>query len=76
MILEDCILGGNFVRNAGKFIYQIRKSKHFNNCAGSLLMIFCSLLRFYQTNISKVDQAIIEQITVIIRSLLNPKEFI
>ena len=38
-------------------------------------MILCSLLRTYQNNLSFVDQAVIDQITVIIRKIVNPDIF-
>jgi hypothetical protein len=39
-------------------------------------MILCSLLRNYQNNLCFVDQAVIDQITVIIRKIVNPDVFI
>ncbi len=39
-------------------------------------MILCSLLRNYQNNLSFVDQAVIDQVTVIVRKIVNPNVFI
>ena len=39
-------------------------------------MILCALLRNYQQNLSFVDQAVIDQITVIIRKVVNPNVFV
>ena len=39
-------------------------------------MILCSLLRNYQNNLSFVDQAVVDQITVIVRKIVNPAAFI
>lgn len=39
-------------------------------------MILCSLLRNYQKNVNFVDQAVVDQITVIIRKIVNPDSFI
>jgi hypothetical protein len=38
-------------------------------------MLLCSLLRNYQNNLCFVDQAVIDQITVIIRKIVNPDRF-
>lgn len=39
-------------------------------------MILCSLLRHYQSIISAVDQAVIDQITMVIRQIVNPDQFL
>lgn len=39
-------------------------------------MLLCSLLRNYQNNLCYVDQAVIDQITVIVRKIVNPDIFI
>lgn len=39
-------------------------------------MILCSLLRNYEQNISTVDQATIDQISTLIRKIINPEDFI
>ena len=59
-----------------KLLYKIRKGDNFNAHACSILMILCALLRNYQQNLSFVDQAVIDQITVIIRKIVNPDAFI
>jgi hypothetical protein len=65
-----------FARNVGKMLYKIRKSAKFNKNACAILMILCSLLRNYQENISMVDQATIDQISTLIRKVINPEAFI
>lgn len=39
-------------------------------------MILCSLLRNYELNISTVDQATIDQISTLIRKVINPETFV
>ena len=39
-------------------------------------MLLCSLLRNYQNNLNFVDQAVIDQITVIVRKIVNPDRFV
>lgn len=39
-------------------------------------MILCSLLRNYEEHIYQVDQATIDQISTLIRKLINPQKFI
>lgn len=39
-------------------------------------MILCSMLRNYQENLCFVDQAVVDQITVIIRKIVNPDKFV
>ena len=39
-------------------------------------MILCSLLRNYEEHIYQVDQATIDQITTLVRKLINPSHFI
>ena len=39
-------------------------------------MILCSLLRNYEEHIYQVDQATIDQISTLIRKLINPQQFI
>ena len=39
-------------------------------------MILCSMLRNYQNNLAFVDQAVIDQMTVIIRKIVNPDIFV
>ena len=41
-----------------------------------MLVIFCGLLRSYQSNLAFVDQAVIDQLTLIIRRVLDPARFI
>jgi len=59
-LAEDSIIGGIFSRNISKLLYKIRKSQSFNKHACSILMILCSLIRYYEENIYAVDQAIVE----------------
>lgn len=75
-LINDSILGGVFARSIAKLLYKIRKSESFNRFACPVLMILCSLLRNYQNNLSFVDQAVIDQITVIVRKIVNPNVFI
>ena len=76
LIAEDSIVGGVFTRNVGKMLYKVRKTQKFNKIACSLLMILCSLLRNYELNISTVDQATIDQISTLIRKVINPETFV
>lgn len=39
-------------------------------------MILCSLLRNYEEHIYQVDQATIDQISTLVRKLINPQQFI
>jgi hypothetical protein len=39
-------------------------------------MILCSMLRNYRENLCFVDQAVVDQITVIIRKIVNPDKFV
>jgi hypothetical protein len=39
-------------------------------------MILCSIIRYYEENIFTVDQAIVEEISLLIRKIINPSEFI
>lgn len=39
-------------------------------------MILCSLLRNYEEHIYQVDQATIDQISALIRKIINPEQFI
>lgn len=74
--MEDSILGGVLVRNISKMFYILRTDTTMYNRYGcSILMIFCSLLRYYQQNIHEVDQASIDQITFLIKIITNPQQF-
>lgn len=75
-LIQDSILGGVFGRAVGKLVYKIRKGDSFNKWAAPVLQILCSLLRCYQNNLCFVDQAVIDQLTVIIRRLVAPQQFI
>ena len=75
-LIHSSILGGVFARSIGKLLYKIRKTDAFNNHACTVLMLLCSLLRNYQNNLCYVDQAVIDQITVIVRKIVNPDIFI
>lgn len=56
--------------------YKLRGDMNLYNRYGcSILMIFCSLLRYYQQNIHEVDQATIDQLMYIIRLVTNPSGF-
>jgi len=59
-----------------KLLYKMRKSESFNRFASPILLLLCSLLRNYQNNVRFVDQAVIDQITVIIRKIVTPDKFI
>jgi hypothetical protein len=64
------------VRNVSKMFYKLRNDPGLYNKYGcSILMIFCSLLRFYQQNIYQIDQASIDQISYMIKLITNPKHF-
>jgi hypothetical protein len=39
-------------------------------------MILCSIVRYYEENIFAVDQAIVEEISLLIRKIVNPSDFI
>jgi hypothetical protein len=39
-------------------------------------MILCSIIRYYEENIHSVDQAIVEEISLLIRKIVNPSEFV
>lgn len=74
--MEDSILGGVLVRNISKMFYILRTDTTMYNRYGcSILMIFCSLLRYYQQNIHEVDQASIDQIAFLIKIITNPQQF-
>ena len=75
-LINDSILGGVFARSIAKLLYKIRKGDNFNLYACPILMILCSLLRNYQNNLCFVDQAVIDQMTVIIRKIVNPDVFV
>jgi hypothetical protein len=75
-IAEDSIIGGIFARNISKLLYKIRKTPSFNKHACSILMILCSIVRYYEENIFAVDQAIVEEISLLIRKIVNPSDFI
>jgi hypothetical protein len=75
-IAEDSIIGGIFARNISKHLYKIRKTPSFNKHACSILMILCSIVRYYEENIFAVDQAIVEEISLLIRKIVNPSDFI
>ena len=74
-LINDSILGGVFSRSIAKLLYKIRKGDNFNVYACPILMILCSLLRSYQSNLAFVDQAVVDQMTVIIRKIVNPDIF-
>ena len=75
-LINDSILGGVFSRSVAKLLYKIRKGDKFNSYACPILMILCSMLRNYQNNLAFVDQAVIDQMTVIIRKIVNPDIFV
>lgn len=75
-IVDDSILGGIMVRNISKMFYRLRgESALYNKYGCSILMVFCSLLRYYQQNIHQVDQASVDQIVYMIKLITNPKHF-
>ena len=39
-------------------------------------MVLCSIIRYYEDNIFAVDQAIVEEISLLIRKIVNPNDFI
>jgi hypothetical protein len=56
--------------------YKLREDTGLYNRYGcSILMVFCSLLRYYQQNIHEVDQATIDQLVYVIRLVTNPAGF-
>jgi len=55
-----------------RLLFKIRKSESFNRQACSILMILCSMIRYYEENIFGVDQAIVEEISLLIRKIINP----
>lgn len=69
---DDSIVGGVFSRNIGKMLYKIRTTPEYNKSACSILMILCSLLRNYEEHIQEVDQATIDQISSLIRKVVDP----
>ena len=54
----------------------MRRTRSFNKFASPILLILCSLLRNYQNNLCFVDQAVIDQITVILRKIVDTNKFI
>ena len=69
-------MGGVFARSVIKMLYKIRKGGAFTRLASSMLVVFCGLLRSYQSHLEFVDQAVIDQLTLIIRRVLDPARFI
>ena len=64
------------VRNLSRLFYKIRKDSTLYNKYGlSILMILCSLLRYYQNNIYEFDQAALDQISYVLRAITNPDKF-
>lgn len=64
------------VRNLARLFYKIRKDEGIYSKYGlSILMILCSLLRFYQNNIYQFDQAALDQISYVLRAITNPEKF-
>lgn len=64
------------VRNIAKLFYKVRKDDGIYSKYGlSILMILCSLLRYYQGNIYEFDQAAIDQIAYVLRAITNPDKF-
>ena len=57
-------------------LYKLRKSEKFSRLACSILMILCSLIRNYEQNISSVDQSTIDQISTLIRKVIDPEQFV
>lgn len=75
-MINDSIFGGVFARSIAKLLYSLRKSPNFNKFASPILLILCSLLRAYQANLCFVDQAVIDQLTVILRKIVDTPRFI
>ena len=76
LVLEDSILGGVMVRNLARLFYKVRKDDvAYNKYGLSILMILCSLARYYQSNIYEFDQAVIDQIAYLLRAITNPEKF-
>ena len=69
-------MGGVFARSVVKLLYRIRRSESFTRLASGMLVVFCGLLRNYQSNLAFVDQAVIDQLTLIVRRVLDPTRFI
>lgn len=64
------------MRNVSRMFYKLRGDTGLYNRYGcSILMVFCSLLRYYQQNIHAVDQATIDQLVYVIRLITNPSAF-
>ena len=64
------------VRNLARLFYKIRKDDGVYSKYGlSILMILCSLLRYYQNNIYEFDQAALDQISYVLRAITNPDKF-
>lgn len=58
-LVSDSIFGGVFGRAVGKLLYKLRRGANFNRWATPMLLVLCSLLRHYQSNLCFVDQAVI-----------------
>ena len=65
-----------FARSISKLLYKLRKSGEFNRFATPILLVLCSLLRHYQANLCFVDQAVVEQLTVILRRIVDISKFV
>lgn len=59
LLITDSIFGGVFGRALGKLLYKLRQGKSFNRLAAPILLVLCSLLRHYQSNLCFVDQAVV-----------------
>lgn len=61
------------VRNISKLFSRIKNNPvQYNKYGCSILMILCSLIRFYQQRIYEVDQATIDQIALVIKTIISP----
>ncbi|CAD8125535.1 unnamed protein product [Paramecium sonneborni] len=73
LLMQNSFLASSLSR---AFIKLLSKIQEFNKYSSQMLLIFCSLLRYYQKNTAKIDQDTLETITSSIRILTgkNPQE--
>jgi coatomer subunit beta len=76
LLVSDSIFGGVFARAVSKLLYKLRRGGSFNRLAAPILLVLCSLLRHYQSHLSAVDQAVVDQLTVILRRVVDSARFV
>ncbi|CAD8103287.1 unnamed protein product [Paramecium primaurelia] len=73
LLMQNSFLASSLSR---AFMKLLSKIQEFNKYSSQMLLIFCSLLRYYQKNTAKIDQDTLETITSSIRILTgkNPQD--